>query len=83
MLKTIQRSQINGISLYFLISKFILLLQAAPVNIVVGSHVWVEDPDLAWVDGEVSQINGQEVHVHTIDGKSVCFSQLIVKCIQK
>jgi len=66
----------------FLISKVILLLQAAPVNIVVGSHVWVEDPDLAWVDGEVSQINGHEVHVHTTNGKSVCFSWLIVKFIQ-
>ncbi|KAJ6842201.1 myosin-17-like [Iris pallida] len=45
---------------------------AAPVNIVVGSHVWVEDPALAWVDGEVSHIKGQdEVHVHTSTGKSV------------
>lgn len=44
---------------------------AAPVNIVVGSHVWVEDPGLAWVDGEVSLINGQEVEVRTTNGKKV------------
>ncbi|ONK66463.1 uncharacterized protein A4U43_C06F8340 [Asparagus officinalis] len=44
---------------------------AAPVNIVVGSHVWVEDPDLAWIDGEVSGINGHEIHVRTTHGKSV------------
>ncbi|KAL1060144.1 hypothetical protein V6Z11_1Z122200 [Gossypium hirsutum] len=37
---------------------------AAPVNIIVGSHVWVEDPALAWVDGEVFKIS-EEVHVHT------------------
>ncbi|KAL4195257.1 hypothetical protein AMTRI_Chr05g63720 [Amborella trichopoda] len=46
-------------------------MKAAPDNIVVGSHVWVEDPVLAWVDGEVSRINGQEVHVHTTNGKTV------------
>lgn len=48
-----------------------MLLQAAPVNIVVGSHVWVEDPTEAWIDGEVSRINGLEVHVHTTKGKTV------------
>ncbi|OVA04497.1 IQ motif [Macleaya cordata] len=42
-----------------------------PVNIVVGSHVWVEDPKLAWIDGEVIRVNGQEVHVQTTNGKTV------------
>ncbi|GJT52189.1 myosin-17-like protein [Tanacetum coccineum] len=46
-------------------------LSAAPVNIIVGSHVWVEDPALAWIDGEVTRINGQEVHVRTTKGKTV------------
>ncbi|KAI7735589.1 hypothetical protein M8C21_030752 [Ambrosia artemisiifolia] len=44
---------------------------AAPVNIIVGSHVWVEDPVLAWIDGEVTRINGQELHVHTTKGKKI------------
>ncbi|OWM83071.1 hypothetical protein CDL15_Pgr011753 [Punica granatum] len=44
---------------------------AAPVNIIVGSHVWVEDPVLAWVDGEVFRINGEEVHINRTDGKMV------------
>ncbi|GAV72973.1 Myosin_head domain-containing protein/IQ domain-containing protein/DIL domain-containing protein/Myosin_N domain-containing protein [Cephalotus follicularis] len=44
---------------------------AAPVNIIVGSHVWVEDPVLAWIDGEVFKINGEELHVHTAKGKTV------------
>ncbi|KAG9451746.1 hypothetical protein H6P81_004650 [Aristolochia fimbriata] len=44
---------------------------AAPVNIVIGSHVWVEDPVLAWVDGEVVKIVSQDVHVHTTNGKMV------------
>uniref|UniRef100_A0A804ICQ5 Uncharacterized protein n=1 Tax=Musa acuminata subsp. malaccensis TaxID=214687 RepID=A0A804ICQ5_MUSAM len=39
-------------------------------NIIVGSHVWVEDPVLAWVDGEVFKINGNEVHAHTTNGKT-------------
>ncbi|XP_011007728.1 PREDICTED: myosin-17-like isoform X1 [Populus euphratica] len=44
---------------------------AAPDNIIVGSHVWVEDPVLAWIDGEVTRINGNAVHVKTADGKKV------------
>ncbi|KAK7857034.1 myosin-17 [Quercus suber] len=44
---------------------------ASLVNIVVGSHVWVEDPVLAWLDGEVIRINGQEVHVKTTNGKKI------------
>ncbi|XP_043718546.1 myosin-17-like [Telopea speciosissima] len=44
---------------------------AAPVNIIVGSHVWVEDPVLAWVDGEVLRIDGQNIHIQTTNGKKV------------
>ncbi|XP_044494983.1 myosin-17-like [Mangifera indica] len=44
---------------------------AAPDNIIVGSHVWVEDPALAWIDGEVTQINGQQVQVHCKNGKKI------------
>ncbi|KAL1554938.1 myosin-17-like [Salvia divinorum] len=43
----------------------------SPVNITVGSHVWVEDTALAWVDGQVSRIDGQDVHVKTTNGKRV------------
>lgn len=52
----------------------VTFLQAS-VNIIVGSHVWVEDPKLAWKDGEVIKIHGQDVHVKTSDGKevSICF----------
>ncbi|XP_031488520.1 myosin-17-like [Nymphaea colorata] len=44
---------------------------AAPVNIVEGSEVWVEDPVLAWVDGVVIKIAGQDVHVQTTNSKKV------------
>ncbi|GMH17584.1 hypothetical protein Nepgr_019425 [Nepenthes gracilis] len=44
---------------------------ASPVNIIVGSHVWVEDPEIAWIDGEVIRINVDEVHVLTTNGKKV------------
>lgn len=50
---------------------FYLCLQAPPVNIIVGSHVWVEDPAEAWIGGEVLRISGEEVHVHTQSGKTV------------
>ncbi|KAH9713488.1 Myosin-17 [Citrus sinensis] len=52
----------------------IFCFQAAPDNIIVGSHVWVEDPVLAWINGEVMWINGQEVHVNCTNGKKVVTS---------
>ncbi|KAH0866065.1 hypothetical protein HID58_083276 [Brassica napus] len=48
-------------------------MQAAPV-IIVGSHVWVEDPHLAWIDGQVTRIDGQNIHVRTNKGKTVVTS---------
>ncbi|CAL1376584.1 unnamed protein product [Linum trigynum] len=48
-----------------------IYLQAAPDNIIVGSHVWIEDPKLAWIDGEVTRISGKDVHVWTTNGKTV------------
>ncbi|KAG5391643.1 hypothetical protein IGI04_021606 [Brassica rapa subsp. trilocularis] len=42
-----------------------------PVNIIVGSHVWVEDSDVAWIDGEVEKINGEEVVIQATTGKKV------------
>ncbi|KAG2259549.1 hypothetical protein Bca52824_078843 [Brassica carinata] len=47
--------------------------KAAPV-IIVGSHVWVEDPHLAWIDGQVTRIDGQTIHVKTKSGKTVVTS---------
>ncbi|XP_043721670.1 myosin-11-like isoform X2 [Telopea speciosissima] len=44
---------------------------STPVNIIVGSHVWVEDPALSWVDGQVSKINGQDAEIQTSNGKTV------------
>ncbi|KQK09451.1 hypothetical protein BRADI_2g48076v3 [Brachypodium distachyon] len=44
----------------------------APVlNIVIGSHVWVSDKDVAWIDGEVFKIDGQNAHVRTTKGNTV------------
>ncbi|VAI36665.1 unnamed protein product [Triticum turgidum subsp. durum] len=45
-----------------------------PVNIIVGSQVWLEDPDEAWVDGEVTGIKGADVTVATTNGKTVVAS---------
>jgi hypothetical protein len=49
----------------------LFLSQGTPVNIIVGSHVWVEDPNLAWIDGEVISIKNNEVHVQTSNRKKV------------
>lgn len=46
-------------------------MQGTPVNIIVGSQVWVEDPTVAWVDGRVTKINKQEVTIDATDGRQV------------
>ncbi|PON37142.1 Myosin [Parasponia andersonii] len=38
---------------------------------VVGSLVWVEDPDAAWIDGEVLELNGDNIKVLCTSGKTV------------
>ncbi|KAL8500655.1 hypothetical protein ACS0TY_020292 [Phlomoides rotata] len=42
-----------------------------PVNIIVGSHVWVEDPELAWIDGQVLEIKGANATILTTTGKTI------------
>ncbi|KAL2942705.1 Myosin-11 [Bienertia sinuspersici] len=42
-----------------------------PVNITAGSHVWVEDPELAWIDGKVVKLTGQEAEIEASNGKKV------------
>ncbi|CAL4920245.1 unnamed protein product [Urochloa decumbens] len=44
-------------------------LQASKGRFVVGSHVWVEDPDEAWMDGLVEEINGDELVINCTSGK--------------
>ena len=41
------------------------------MNIIVGSHVWVEDAELAWIDGQVSKITGKEAEIQATNGKKV------------
>ncbi|CAA0823906.1 Myosin-6 [Striga hermonthica] len=43
----------------------------APVTLGVGSLVWVEDPDEAWIDGEVIAVNGEDIKVSCTSGKTV------------
>lgn len=64
----------------------LLKCQGTPVNIIVGSHVWVEDPELAWIDAQVVQINGGEATLVTTEGTTVScqspsFSFLIAEAL--
>uniref|UniRef100_M4EP56 Uncharacterized protein n=1 Tax=Brassica campestris TaxID=3711 RepID=M4EP56_BRACM len=45
-------------------------INAASAKVSVGSHVWVEDPDEAWIDGEVEEANSDEITVNC-SGKTV------------
>ncbi|XP_068495741.1 myosin-11-like isoform X3 [Phaseolus vulgaris] len=42
-----------------------------PVNITAGSFVWAEDPEVSWIDGQVSKIKGNDVEIDTTNGKKV------------
>ncbi|KAK4418459.1 Myosin-6 [Sesamum alatum] len=43
----------------------------APVTLGVGSLVWVEDTDVAWIDGEVVAVNNEDIKVLCTSGKTV------------
>ena len=46
-------------------------------SLVVGSLVWVEDSDIAWIDGEVVEVNGEDIKVLCTSGKTVsCFYKI-------
>ncbi|GER46091.1 myosin 2 [Striga asiatica] len=47
------------------------MLWAVAFALGVGSLVWVEDPDEAWMDGEVVSISGEEIKVLCTSGKTV------------
>ncbi|KAG8370771.1 hypothetical protein BUALT_Bualt13G0018100 [Buddleja alternifolia] len=42
-----------------------------PANIIAGSHVWVEDLEVAWIDGQVTNVKGDDVEVHASNEKKV------------
>ncbi|OEL18826.1 Myosin-6 [Dichanthelium oligosanthes] len=48
-----------------------ILLQASKVRFTVGSQVWVEDADVAWIDGLVEQVQGDELIINCSSGKKV------------
>lgn len=56
-----------------------MVSQVAPSNIIAGSIVWVEDPEVAWIDGEVKEIKGEKITVKCTSGKlvSVCYTLFI------
>ncbi|KAH9681456.1 Myosin2 [Citrus sinensis] len=45
--------------------------EAAPVGLVVGSIVWTEDPEEAWIDGEVEEVNDEDIKIACTSGKTV------------
>ncbi|CAL9023541.1 unnamed protein product [Prunus brigantina] len=41
-------------------------MKAKPVTIVVGSQIWVENPELVWIDGEVINIKGEDAEIQVV-----------------
>lgn len=46
-------------------------MQAANFTPMVGSLVWLEDPEVTWIDGEVVEVNGDQIKVLCTSGKTV------------
>ncbi|KAL2609153.1 hypothetical protein R1flu_027726 [Riccia fluitans] len=46
----------------------------ASANISIGSQVWVEDPNLAWVEAEVLDYDKKQVKAKTINGNAIVAS---------
>ncbi|XVE77889.1 hypothetical protein DITRI_Ditri13aG0100000 [Diplodiscus trichospermus] len=42
-----------------------------PQDINVGSHIWLGDSELAWIDGIVTNVDGDEAEILTSDGRMV------------
>ncbi|KAG6732379.1 hypothetical protein I3842_01G174300 [Carya illinoinensis] len=40
-------------------------------NLMVGSHVWMLDPEVAWMDGEVIEVNGEDLEISCTSGRTV------------
>lgn len=51
----------------------LFLLQASKVRFTVGSQVWVEDADVAWIDGLVEEVQGDELIINCSSGKKVSY----------
>lgn len=45
--------------------------QVAQSNFTIGSHVWVEDPEAAWIDGEVEEVNNEDIKITCTSGRTV------------
>lgn len=41
------------------------------MTIVVGSQIWVENPELVWIDGEVINIKGEDAEIQISNGNKV------------
>ncbi|CAK7349483.1 unnamed protein product [Dovyalis caffra] len=69
-----ERHRVRREGSLFSSSKFFGLVEgfkATAASLVVGSLVWVEDPDEAWVDGEVVEINKEDIKVLCTSGQTV------------
>ncbi|KAG6536947.1 hypothetical protein ZIOFF_002025 [Zingiber officinale] len=47
---------------------------ARKFSVSVGSQVWVEDPDVVWIDGEVLEVKGSEIKISCSTGRAVSTS---------
>ncbi|KAF7837384.1 myosin-7-like isoform X11 [Senna tora] len=61
----------QGSSLMIETLAIVLGVQATEIKFIVGSHVFVEDPEVAWIEAEILEVNGEELKVKCISDKVV------------
>ncbi|CAN0905013.1 XI-2 [Linum grandiflorum] len=50
----------------------------ASVNFAVGSLVWLEDPQVSWIDGQVLEINGDNLKVQCTSDKTTYTGNILI-----
>ncbi|XVE81493.1 hypothetical protein DITRI_Ditri15bG0068800 [Diplodiscus trichospermus] len=63
-----EKGVFKGLPLFSATARFV---NVAPSSIIVGSLVWAEDPEVAWIDGEVMEVNGEEITIKCTSEKTV------------
>nr|POE60842.1 myosin-11 [Quercus suber] len=53
-------------------------IMGMPKNIVIGSYVWVGDPELVWIDGQIINVNGEKAEIQTSNGKTTYTGNILI-----
>lgn len=62
---------IFAVQVKWIANLFLMVMLFTQASFAVGSLVWVEDPEVAWIDGEVVEAEADELKINCTSGKLV------------